>query len=62
VHRDEALYDLREMDELRTAILESISQQGKLDAVLTQAIEAADSKARRHRGCAGSQSGRSRHA
>jgi len=40
VHRDEALYDLRELDELRTAILESISQQGKLDAVLTQAIEA----------------------
>jgi hypothetical protein len=61
VHRDEALYDPRELDELRTAILESISQQGKLDAVLTQAIEAEDSKARRHRGCAGSRSGRPRH-
>jgi transcriptional accessory protein Tex/SPT6 len=61
VHRDEALHDLRELDELRTAILESISQQGKLDAVLTQAIEAADNKALRHHGCAGSRSGRPRH-
>jgi uncharacterized protein len=37
---------LRELDERRAAILASISQQGKLDTVLKQAIEAADSKAR----------------
>jgi len=36
---------LRELDERRSAILESISQQGKLDAALKQTIEAADSKA-----------------
>jgi uncharacterized protein len=32
--------------ERRAAILDSISQQGKLDAALKQAIDAADSKAR----------------
>jgi protein Tex len=37
---------LRELDERRSAILDSISQQGKLDAVLKHAIDAADSKAR----------------
>src|SRR5690349_18178912 len=37
---------LRELDERRAAILDSISQQGKLDAALEQAINAADSKAR----------------
>ena len=37
---------LRELDERRASILDSISQQGKLDAALKQAIEAADSKAR----------------
>ena len=37
---------LRELDERRTAILDSISQQGKLDAALKQAIAEADSKAR----------------
>jgi protein Tex len=34
------------LDERRAAILDSISQQGKLDAALKHAIEAADSKAR----------------
>src|SRR5215469_9632096 len=43
---EERLRYLRELDERRSAILESISQQGKLDAALKQAIEAADSKAR----------------
>jgi len=43
---EERLRYLRELDERRAAILESISQQGKLDAALKQAIEAADSKAR----------------
>jgi uncharacterized protein len=43
---DERLRYLRELDERRAAILDSISQQGKLDAVLKQAIDAADSKAR----------------
>src|ERR1700749_424690 len=37
---------LRELDERRAAILDSIGQQGKLDAALKQAINAADSKAR----------------
>src|SRR5262249_38758526 len=37
---------LREVDEVRAAILDSISQQGKLHAALKQAIDAADSKAR----------------
>src|SRR5207237_784064 len=43
---DERLGYLRELDERRAAILDSISQQGKLDAALKQAIDAADSKAR----------------
>ena len=43
---EERLRYLRELDERRVAILESISQQGKLDAALKQAIEATDSKAR----------------
>src|SRR5438552_4700786 len=42
---EERLRYLRELDERRATILESISQQGKLDSVLKQAIEAADSKA-----------------
>jgi uncharacterized protein len=37
---------LRELEERRAAILDSISKQGKLDAALKQAIDAADSKAR----------------
>jgi uncharacterized protein len=37
---------LRELDERRTTILDSITQQGKLDSALKQAIDAADSKAR----------------
>jgi uncharacterized protein len=43
---EERLRYLRELDARRAAILDSISQQGKLDAALKQAIEAADSKAR----------------
>ena len=43
---EERLRYLRELDGRRAAILESISQQGKLDDALKQAIEAADSKAR----------------
>src|SRR5437016_7044036 len=43
---EERLRYLRELDERRAAILDSISQQGKLDAALKQAINAADSKAR----------------
>jgi protein Tex len=43
---DERLGYLRELDERRAAILDSISQQGKLDVALKQAIDAADSKAR----------------
>src|SRR5271170_242906 len=43
---EERLRYLRELDERRAAILESISQQGKLDAALEHAIDAADSKAR----------------
>src|SRR6266513_3279580 len=37
---------LRELDERRAAILDSIGEHGKLDAALEQAINAADSKAR----------------
>ena len=43
---EERLRYLRELDERRAVILDSISQQGKLDAALKQAIKAADSKAR----------------
>src|SRR5215467_716494 len=43
---EERLRYLRELDERRAAILDSISQQGKLDAALQQAIEAADTKTR----------------
>jgi uncharacterized protein len=43
---EERLRYLRELDERRAAILDSIAQQGKLDAALKQAIDAADSKAR----------------
>src|SRR5499427_6563533 len=42
----ERLTYLRELEERRAAILDSISQQGKLDPALKQAIDAADSKAR----------------
>jgi len=42
----ERLRYLRELDERRAAILNSIGQQGKLDAALKHAINAADSKAR----------------
>src|SRR6516164_10247451 len=40
---EERLRYLRELDERRTAILDSIIQQGKLDPALKQAIDAADS-------------------
>ena len=43
---EERLIYLRELEERRAAILDSIRQQGKLDAALKQAIDAADSKAR----------------
>ncbi len=43
---EERLRYLRELDERRTAILESIRSQGKLDAALEAQILAADSKAR----------------
>ena len=43
---EERLSYLRVLDERRAAILDSIGQQGKLDAALKQAIDAADSKAR----------------
>ena len=43
---EERLRYLRELDERRAAILDSISQQGKLDAALKRAIDAADTKAR----------------
>ena len=43
---EERLRYLRELDERRTAILESIQVQGKLDDALEQRIMAADSKAR----------------
>src|SRR6185437_13241850 len=42
---DERLRYLRELDERRAAILDSIAQQGKLDATLKHAIDTADSKA-----------------
>src|SRR5437764_7267315 len=43
---EERLTYLRELGERRAVILDSISQQGKLDAALKHAIDAADSKAR----------------
>ena len=43
---DERLRYLRELEERRAAILDSIREQGKLDAVLEAQIHAADSKAR----------------
>ena len=43
---EERLRYLRELNERRTAILDSIGQQGKLDAALQHAIDTADSKAR----------------
>src|SRR5690242_17760601 len=43
---EERLRYLRELDERRAVILDSIRQQGKLDAGLKDAIDAADSKAR----------------
>src|SRR6516164_6193595 len=43
---EERLRYLRELDERRTTILDSITQQGKLDPALKQAIDAGDSKAR----------------
>ena len=43
---EERLTYLRELEERRTAILDSIREQGKLDAALEAAILAADSKAR----------------
>ena len=43
---EERLTYLRELEERRKAILDSIREQGKLDAVLEAAILAADSKAR----------------
>ncbi|MCZ8099055.1 MAG: Tex family protein [Burkholderiales bacterium] len=43
---DERLRYLRELDERRKAILQSIGEQGKLDAPLRKALEDADSKAR----------------
>src|SRR5467141_5144465 len=43
---DERLRYLRELDERRTVILNSIREQGKLDDALEAAIHAADSKGR----------------
>src|SRR6185369_4172360 len=43
---DERLHYLRELEERRTVILDSIREQGKLDAALEAAILAADSKGR----------------
>ena len=43
---EERLGYLRELEERRAAVLESIRSQGKLDDALEQAILAADSKAR----------------
>ena len=43
---EERLNYLRELEERRTAILESVREQGNLDAALEAAILAADSKAR----------------
>src|SRR5215470_2597797 len=42
---EERLRYLRELEERRAVILDSISQQEKLDPALKQAIDAADSKA-----------------
>jgi uncharacterized protein len=43
---EERLRYLRELEQRRTAILESIAEQGKLDDALKAAIDAADTKAR----------------
>src|SRR5262249_29700915 len=43
---EERLRYLRELDERRAAILDSISQQGNPDAALKEAIDAADTKTR----------------
>ena len=43
---DDRLRYLRELEERRAAILESIREQGKLDDALEAAIRAADSKSR----------------
>ena len=43
---EERLRYLRELEQRRAAILESINEQGKLDDVLKAAIEAADTKAK----------------
>ena len=43
---EERLTYLRELDERRTAVLNSIREQGKLDDALEAAIRAADSKSR----------------
>src|SRR6202035_3028759 len=43
---EERLNYLRELEERRTAILDSVREQGKLDATLEAAIRAADSKGR----------------
>ena len=43
---EERLRYLRDLDERRAVILDSIGQQGKLDPALKRAIDAADSKAR----------------
>ena len=43
---EERLRYLRELEERRKAILDSVREQGKLDATLEAAIMAADSKAR----------------
>lgn len=43
---DERLHHLRDMDERRTVILNSIREQGKLDDALEALIRAADSKGR----------------
>ncbi|MGH8732963.1 MAG: Tex-like N-terminal domain-containing protein, partial [Burkholderiales bacterium] len=43
---DERLRYLRELEERRAAVLESIREQGKLDDALKASILAADSKAR----------------
>src|ERR1700737_1870817 len=43
---DERLRYLRELDERRAAILDSIAQQGKLDSALKHAIDTGETKAR----------------
>src|SRR3954469_10980441 len=43
---EERLRYLRELEERRTAVLESVRSQGKLDAALEAQIRGADSKAR----------------